>query len=181
MRMKFGALLAFALVVTTGCAMAPQGGGGLAGGSSAAACAAPQYGFITDENFQVIEVIQGSPAEAAGMLPSDQLLDAAWVRLDPIVCNDTVALDASGSPLSPIGIVPIRAPVEPPAHLASSIPFTDSANIQELMGYTPIMKFRVQRGDQVVEVTIAPGHFSWNPGSPDLVTSTPAPPGLRFY
>jgi hypothetical protein len=163
MRVKAVILVALLVVVTAGCAVG-------AGESSAGACPAPLYGIITDGDYKIISVEPGSSAEEAGLQAGDVLVDATWSTWTPIICNDVVYLDSNGSPLLPLGIFAAPVSQAEPAHPSGPVPFTDQAGIKTLLQHYAALKFRVQRGDQMIEVIVTPGYYPH-----DYSKATPTP------
>jgi hypothetical protein len=97
----------------------------------------PLLGIVVDEKLQVIALEPHSPALKAGVQVGDILLDLTWFTFSNKVRNDHSKIDKS------------------------TIPFTDRKRIQELMDYEYLLKLRVQRGSQVVELIIQPTVPVW--------------------
>jgi hypothetical protein len=115
----------------------------------------PLLGIAVDRHLQVIAVEPNSPGLKAGVQVGDVLLDLTWFAYSNNIRRDGHNID--------------RSPV----------PFTDRARIQQLMDYEYLLKLRVQRGSQIIEVVIQPTVPVWRKF--DEPTPTPLwPPNDLF-
>jgi hypothetical protein len=177
MPIKATILAVLLVLVTVGCASSSGGLGGAAG-----ACAAPEFGIITDENFQVVDIVPHSAASKAGMQVGDVLVDMTWVKMEAQpACNDTLELDANGSPLITFSALPIPALVVEPEHPEGAVPFANQDRIRSMIGYGATMMFRLERGDREIELTIRPEGLGARPYTPGDPTATPIPSTPMHY
>jgi hypothetical protein len=160
-----------------------------------------------NENLQVIQVEPGSAAEKAGVQVGDILLDLTWIPSDApayspessdVVYTDTARIEdateamtdtlAAGiapisilaTPVLPVAVAPIPPPVESYIE-TETVPFTDSVRIISLAGVGVPLKLRLQRGDQVLELTITPTPRVGHPLAPGEPTRTPVWPPNYYY
>ena len=97
----------------------------------------PRLGIAVDQNLTVISIEPYSPALNAGVQVGDVLLDLTWFSF------------SNNAPHNDSGIN------------KSTVPFTNGEGIDNLMDFEYLLKLRVKRGGQIVEMTIQPTVPIW--------------------
>lgn len=115
----------------------------------------PRLGIAVDHNLTVISVEPYSPALNAGVQVGDVLVDLTWFSF-----SNNIRRNDRGINKSPV-------------------PFTDSDGIDDLMDFEYLLKLRVKRGGQIVEMTIQPTVPIWR-NYPEP-TPTPLPPSDKLF
>jgi len=150
--------------------------------SGSAACAGPIYGIITDENQKTVAVAPGSDAEKQGLQVGDVLVDATWIKLAPAAyapCYDTFP---GGSPIVPIGMRGTSPTPLDPEHPNGPVSFSDEEGVINFLHLDGILKFRVRRGDQMLEMVITPSTASYSLNAiATKGTPTPLPMNYHYY
>lgn len=126
---------------------------------------APLLGIVVDENLRVIDLEPGSPAEKAEIQKGDVLFDLTWVATatqDEANAEEAPAVDENNRIVTPI----------PPERVIDTSPilFTDKEKINELIRSGAIVKLRLQRGDQIMEITMQAARPAIRPNA---ITATP--------
>lgn len=97
----------------------------------------PLLGIVVDQNLQVIGLEPNSPGLKAGVQVGDILLDITWFAFSNSIRRNKSNIEMA------------------------TVPFTDRQRIKALMDYEYLLRMRVKRGDQIVELIIQPAIPIW--------------------
>jgi hypothetical protein len=154
-----------------------------------------QLGVVLDEKLRVVGIESQSAAEQAGVQIGDILLDLTWIQSatpDPSVTATpteivVATLDENSIPITESKAVtlPVAIPA-PTQHLedfltTATVPFSDVEGIKSLTPYGVPLRLRLQRREQVMELTITPSRPVYHVLAPGEGTVTPVPMNYYYY
>lgn len=149
-------------ILGAGCAVAPRYKGVAEGGN-----VGNVLGVVTDKDFVVLAVEPHSAAENARVQPGDVLVSLTWILSE---APEELPTAANGEESANSVQTPVATHLPPAGVENKTIAFSQTADVNLLIGYNIPLRLQVMRGGTLVELTITPTPL---PTQSDQPTPTP--------